>query len=143
MRIRLSLVLLAGVLLASGPAASGAETAGQWRQIHADGRTVHFLDTASIAAGGDVVTCRIKRLFTGEDERAYALDTLQIHCRQDQYRYTAILIYDRDDLLMHRYRLTDQYCPVPAESVVSRVRDSVCRKPPAAPAAIRDQSRVP
>ena len=68
------------------------------------------------------------RDFAGRgDERAYALDLLELDCGHDRYRYREILIYDRDDLLMHRYQLTDQFCPVPADSAVSLTRAAVCR----------------
>ena len=120
---RLLVQLLA--LLAGGtvPAADS----GAWRFIRADGRVAVFLDTAAaVPAEGAIRRTTIKRLFTAPDERAYALDILELDCRADTFRYLDIVLYDRDGDVVNRYNVSDQPAQVPPASYLATVSNLVC-----------------
>lgn len=120
----LALLLVVGVV----PTVAGA--AERWVAVGEDGRTRHLLalgERRSSSTGGRL--CQVKRIFKDGGERAYSLDTLEFDCRQGLYRYQGIVIYDRDDDVMHRFPFTDQFCPVPPGSILSKVRDLACAAP--------------
>lgn len=113
-------LFLAGIVAAEG-------SDERWTMLSDGARTSTLLDRTGTGRTPDgTVFCRLKRLFTVEDEHSYAMDSLELDCRRNQYRYRAILIYDRDDLLMHRYRLTDQFAPIPAGSDLEKARNLIC-----------------
>ena len=115
----------AGLFLLTGSAWGGE---ARWQTISENDRQRVLLAAeppARTASGTYGV--RLKRVFTGEpEERAYALDDLEIDCGVGTYRYTSVVIFDRDDDVMHRYRLTDQFCPVPPGSYLQTVRKLIC-----------------
>lgn len=115
------------LIAASGVSPASADSS--WLTLRDDERTTYRLDLTSLAGPPASRTCRIRRTFKVNDERAYAVDTVEIDCLRNNYRYKTILIYDRDDLLMHRYALTDQFCGIPEDSFLNRVRDEVCSSP--------------
>ncbi len=119
-----ALFVLAGIVTSEGGD-------GHWQMLNDGVRTTTLLDRAATRRTPDGnVLCRLKRLFKVRDERTYAVDSLEIDCRRSQYRYRDIFIYDRDDLLMHRYRLTDQFAPISPGSDLEKVHNLVC---PASP----------
>ena len=119
------IALSACLFLAGIVAAEGSEE--RWIMLSDGARSSTLLDRTGTSRKPDgTALCRLKRLFTVVDERSYAMDNLELDCRGNQYRYRDILIYDRDDLLMHRYRLTDQFAPIPAGSDLEKVRNLVC-----------------
>jgi hypothetical protein len=119
----------AGLFLLTGSAWGGE---ARWQAITENDRQRVLLamePPARTSAGSYGV--RLKRVFTGESEEwAYALDSLEIDCGVGTYRYTSIVIFDRDDDVMHRYRFTDQFCPVPPGSYLETVQGLICRKQP-------------
>ena len=117
-------LFLAGIVAAGG-------SDERWIMLSDGAQTSTLLDrTGTYRTSTGSVLCRLKRLFKGGDERAYATDSLEVDCQRNRYRYRDILIYDRDDLLMHRYRLTDQFGPIPPGSDLERVRNLVCPDKP-------------
>ena len=92
---------------------------------------VHFMEKGAAArstAGSREV--RLKRLFREpHGERAYSLDTMEIDCGRNLYRYTLVVIHDRDDDVMHRYRLSDQFTPITPGTIPGRVKEVVCPAP--------------
>jgi len=115
------------LLAAAGAAPPAAD--GSWLMLRDDDRTTYRLDLSSPDGPPASRTCRIRRTFKVHDERAYALDTVEIDCLRNSYRYRTILVFDSDDLLMHRYTLTDQFCGIPGDSFLNRVREEVCGSP--------------
>jgi len=101
---------------------------GPWIRLAEDSRMVYLLERGAPARSTTGTrTVRLKRAFREPYvERAYALDTMEIDCGRSLYRYTQIVIFDRDDDVMHRYRLTDQLAPVEPGSIPGRVKELVC-----------------
>ena len=131
------LVLLAAATL------SAADDSGAWRFIRADGRVAVFLDAAAaVPAEGVVRRTTVKRLFASPDERAYALDTLEIDCGADTFRYLNVVLYDRDGYVVNRYTLSDQPAQVPAASYLATVRNLVCGRSPSPPTATSSLTRL-
>ncbi len=104
---------------------------GEWLRLAEEGRMVHFMEKGPPARSASGLTAvRLKRLFReGFGERASSLDTIEVDCGRNLYRYTEIVIVDRDGDVMHRYRLTDQFVPVMSGSIPGRVRELACAAP--------------
>jgi hypothetical protein len=124
---RLLSALLAFSLAANGIASAEA---GSWVTVRDDPRITYQLDITTLRGTPASRTITMRRLFKVRDERAYALDTLEIDCLTNQYRFRDIVIYDSDHLVTHRYRLTDQFCPVPPGSYLASVRTTACSDRP-------------
>jgi hypothetical protein len=120
-------ILLLTVTLAmpvgSVPSCDAAE--GGWRPLHDGSRVLVELG----AATGPSAARRtdLRRTFRVEDERAYAIDTIEFNCTDRTYRYLDIVIYDRDGDVMHRYHLSDQPAPVPSASYLADALRMICR----------------
>ena len=103
---------------------------GQWRLLRQDGRVCYLLDTASSGLTSSAPrVLRIRREFKEPGERSYAQDSLEIDCRKGLYRFKEIVLYDRDDDVVNRYRLTDDFSPIPLASFIAEARDVVCALP--------------
>ncbi|WP_298437474.1 hypothetical protein [Geobacter sp.] len=103
---------------------------GKWLPLQEDARVVWLMEEAPARAAGPVRTIRLKRIFKGGWEgRAYSVDTLELDCARNLYRYTELVIRDAEDDVFHRYRLHDQFCPVPPETAINRARAAVCPSP--------------
>ncbi|BDV42875.1 hypothetical protein GURASL_17980 [Geotalea uraniireducens] len=68
----------------------------------------------------------VRRDFPPGDDRCYALDRVELDCRSGTYRYTGIVLYDRDGEVVNRYRPADQFVPIPAGSYLSRCHTLAC-----------------
>lgn len=104
---------------------------GEWLRLAEDGRMIHFMEKRPpVRSVSGTAAVRLKRLFRETyAERAYSVDTLEIDCGRNLYRYMEIVIHDRDGDVMHRYRLTDQLVPVMSGTIPGRVRELVCSAP--------------
>lgn len=102
---------------------AAAETG--WRPLRDDGRVVTELGPARTTSA-TTREATIRRTFRTDDERAYAIDTLELDCTKRTYRYLDIVIYDRDGDVMHRYHLSDQPAAVPAASYLADALRMVC-----------------
>jgi hypothetical protein len=128
MTVRLPVFVLLCSLALPAAVPAAADDPGWRRLLERDGIVTLLATTPPETTADGTRLVRLRRDFSARgDERAYALDQLELDCGRDLYRYREILIYDRDGLLMHRYRLTDQFGPVPADTAVSLARTTACK----------------
>lgn len=108
----------------------GAENG--WLTLREDGRVVWQMERAPAKDAGARRTVNLKRIFKGGwEERAYSIDTLELDCDAKRYRFTAMVIFDADGDVFHRYRLTDQPAPAPPGSVIEEALQHTCLPNPA------------
>ncbi len=118
--------LIITLTLLAGNVPQPAAAAPVWRPLHDDGRVVCELGPVQRPSSTTRVA-QIRRTFRVPGERAYAVDTLEFDCADGSYRYRAIVIYDRDGMVVNRYHPTDQPLPVPAASYLADALKTVCR----------------
>ena len=119
-----SLLITLALLAGSPPQPAAAATV--WRPLYDDGRVVYELGPVQRPSAATRVA-EIRRTFLVQDERAYAVDTLEFGCTDGTYRYRATVIYDRDGMVVNRYHPTDQPLPVPAASYLADALKTVCK----------------
>ena len=104
-----------------------AEGEAVWRLLQDDRRVSYLLDMTSLGKGGAAIRkLGIRRVFKVPDEWVYAQDVLEIDCLNDLYRFRDITLFDRDDDVVHRYRLTDEFTAIPAASYIAVARRLLC-----------------